>query len=457
VIDSVAQRLGGRTSLIGLVTLVVALLAVILNFTGVARDIASSGGKHDETATFRSSQQLTKGNLVRIDGVNVGKVKEIASVDGGRATKVTMSIERSAGNLYADATATLHWRTVLGAAFVVDLGRGHPSDGPLQGGIPVERTTNQIELDDVTSIAQGGAKTGLQRLPHELSQALRDHAVPGKVLDTAADNSPDIETALRALRGQNQDDDLQGLVKGVAKTVDILGRSPEKLRAVVGGAAATLDATGTHAGAIDATLALSPGVMERTDRTLTNLDTTLKLADPLVDRLQDSAPQVGPTLRALNPTVRGADTLLTNATPLLRDLRPAVRSLADTAKRGLPLLTELQPSIDRTQKSILPYLAEKDPGTGKSTTVMIGGTFAGLGAGSAGQMDSNGHFLRFALSVGSAPVYLPCQLYLNNPDKAKQIECEALQETLKRLASYNPLEPAPGTTEGDPPPQRRKR
>ncbi|WP_354698941.1 hypothetical protein DSM112329_04640 [Paraconexibacter sp. AEG42_29] len=454
---SFSERIGGRTSVVGLVTITVILAAVLLNFTGIARNIATSGGKRDVVAMFGSSKQLRKGNPVRIDGVNVGKVRRIELADGGRAAKVTMSIERSAGDLYRDATAALHFRTVLGAAFVVDLERGHASDGPLTGAIPASRTSSQVELDDITGIVRGDARTGLQRLPGELSAALADHATPGRLLDRAADASPDIGLALNAARGTRQDEDLQELVTGAARTVDILGAAPGRLRTVVAGAAATLDETGRGAGAIDSTLRLAPGVLRRTDTTLTALDTTLDLADPLVRKLRDPAGDVGPTLRALNPTVRSADTLLTRATPLLRDLRPAVRSLATTARRGLPLLTEVQPSLDRVQDTILPYLAEKAPDTGKSTTVMIGGTFAGLGAGSAGQMDANGHFLRFALSAGSAPLYLPCQTYINNPDKAKQIECEALQDTLSRLFSYNPLAPAPGTAEGAPPPARRKR
>lgn len=451
-----SPNLGGRTTLVGLVTIVVLLAVILGNFTGIARNLLNGAGKREVQAVFASSQQLRKGNPVRIDGVEVGKVTDIQSRDGGRRTQVTMRIEKSAGDLYADAAATLRIRTVLGAAFIVDLDRGHASDGALSGPIPLAHTSNQVELDDVTGIFRNGARKGLQTLPRELSAALSDHAVPAQLLGQVADASPDLKKALGAARGQEQDLDLQGLVSGAAKTVDILGASPGQLRDVVSGAAATLETTGAHAAAIGSTLDRSPGVMRRTNLTLTQLDQTLELADPLVGSLRRSAGQVGPTLRVLNPTVRSADTLLNNAVPLLRDLRPSARSLSRTATKGLPLLREIQPSVDRLDHTILPYLAAKDPGTGKSTTVMIGGTFAGLGAGSAGQMDANGHFLRFALSAGSAPLYLPCQTYINNPDKAKQVECESLQATLARVFSYNPLAPAPGTDGPSPPTSTRK-
>lgn len=453
---STSSRLGGSTTLIGLVTIVVLLAVILANFTGIARNLLGSGGQREVEAVFASSQQLRTGNLVRIDGVNVGKVTGIESRDGGRRTAVRMRIDRSAGELHADAGAAIRMRTVLGAAFVVELERGHPGDGPLSGPIPLARTRNQVELDDITGLFRNGARKGLQRLPKELAAALSEPALPARLLGTIADVSPDLGQALAAVRGQQQDLDLQRLVAGTATTVDILGARRGELRELVAGAAATLESTGAHAGAIGTTLDRSPGVMRRTNLTLDQLDRTLELADPLVGRLRRSAGQVGPTLRVLRPTVRDADALLSRAVPLLRDLRPAVRSLARTAKRGLPLLREVQPSLDRVDRTILPYLAAKDPGTGKTTSVMIGGTFAGLGAGSAGQMDANGHFLRFALSAGSAPLYLPCQTYINNPDKARQIECEALQDTIDRLFSYNPLAPTPGTVDGAPPPARRR-
>jgi hypothetical protein len=45
-------------------------------------------------------------------------------------------------------------------------------------------------------------------------------------------------------------------------------------------------------------------------------------------------------------------------------------------------------------------------------------------------------------------VYLPCQIYAGNPDKAKAIECKSLQQALQSFLSYDPLGPAPGTTGG---------
>lgn len=443
--SSLSTRLGGRQSVVGLVTIVVLGLVVIGNFSGIGRRLLEGGGSRTVTAMFASAQQLRVGGPVRVNGVDAGRITRITAQDGGRRAKVEMSLMSSAGPLYADASANLRWRTLLGQAFYVSLDRGHPGHGELRGVIPSGRTTNQVEVEDLTSVFRGGARRALQTLPQQLADGLSNPAAVGDALGAVARISPDVERGVRGLRGSQPDADLRHLVASTAKVVDVIGRSPGQLRDVVSGAAATLDTTGAHAAALQRTLSQAPGVLRRTDLTLAQLDTTLGLADPLVRRLEQPATQVGPTLARLNPTVRGADRLLHRAVPLLRDLRPTVRSLARTSRSGLPLLTELQPSLDRLQNTILPYLAAKDPGTGKSTTVMIGGTFAGLGSETAGQEDAQGHMLRFALTAGSAPLYLPCQTYINNPDKAKAVECQSLQTTLNALVHYNPLAPAPGS------------
>jgi hypothetical protein len=99
----------------------------------------------------------------------------------------------------------------------------------------------------------------------------------------------------------------------------------------------------------------------------------------------------------------------------------------------------VSPSLARLANNILPYLNAKDPRTQHSTAEMVGPTVEGLGSGAGGQMDNNGHFIRFPVTAGSASIYLPCQEYLGDPDAKKLVACETLQQALGSLLSYNPL------------------
>ncbi|MCW3014555.1 MAG: Mammalian cell entry related domain protein [Solirubrobacterales bacterium] len=430
---------------VGLVGLVLGVAVLLAGLTGHLSSLFGTASQHEVRATFVTAQQVRKGTEVRLDGVKVGQVKRVGLQAGGRASTVTMDVDDSAGPLYRNARAGLRWKTVLGGSFYVQLQRGTPGGGPLPAtGIPVEQTFRQVELDDITSVLRGGARAGLQRLPKELATALRDPRVPARLLDTVGDVAPDLAGGLRPLRGTHVDQDLQQLISNTAKTVAIISRPRGGLRQIVDGVGVTLRTTAARDADISSTLTTAPAAMRNSRATLARLTSTLELADPLLKKLHRPAAEVGPTLADLHPTVTSADRLLTRATPLLRSLRPAARSLAGAAVRGLPLVDQLSPSLERLDKSILPMLSEKDPGTTKSTAVMIGGTMAGVGSGAVGQTDVNGHFIRFPVTSGSSPIYtLPCQTYIANPDKAQIIECQSLQQALTAYLNYKPLEPTP--------------
>jgi phospholipid/cholesterol/gamma-HCH transport system substrate-binding protein len=405
-----------------------------------------SGGGDTIRAEFADTQQLHKGDSARIGGVTVGEVKEIELDDDARSTTVSIELEDEAGPIYRDATAQVRWKTVLGGAFYLDIERGTKKAGELGGAtIAQASTSGQVEVEDVTSVIRDGARSGLQTLPGELAKGLADPRAPARALGDLADVSPNVAAGVGALRGRQPDRDLRRLIAATATTVAALDTPTDDMRGVVSGAAATLQTTGARQAELRATIAQAPATIDRTEATFTRLDGTLDLADGLIEKLHGPAAQVGPTLRELRPTVVRADDLLHDAVPLLRSLRPAVTSLAHVSRKGLPLLEELQPALDKVDHKILPFLDEVDPETRRSTSEMIGPTFAGLGSGAAGQEDGNGHFIRFPATSGSSPLYLPCQIYFGNPDKDKIVACESLQKDLDRFLKYNPLGPIEGT------------
>jgi virulence factor Mce-like protein len=423
--------------LLGLVTIGVLLLLLIGDFTGVLRS-AFSGGGRTVKAVFADAQQLQTGDLVRVKGVDVGKVTAIKLNPGASSATVTMQVDSPAGPLYANASAALRWRTILGASYAVYLDRGTPSAGPLPNStIPESRTANQVQVEDLAgALTGGGARSGLQAMPAELGQALRDPLPPAQSFTTLAAISPSLATGVGALRGQNLDGDLQTLVSATASTVHALDTPTAELRTLIAAGAATLETTAAQQSAIRGMLAAAPGALQSTDVTVKQLNTTLRLADPLISRLIPTAPSVAPTLAQLHPTVVGLSNLLHRAVPLLHALRPAVTSLAQASQVGLPLLVGVTPSLDRTNNQILPYMGAIDPETKHSAAEMIGGTFTGLGSGAPAQEDANGHFIRFPVSFGSLSTYLPCQIYFGNPDAKKLIECETLQQALTTFLNY---------------------
>jgi phospholipid/cholesterol/gamma-HCH transport system substrate-binding protein len=422
--------------ILGLITLTVVVVLLLGDFTGVLRGAFSSGGRTVH-AVFADAQQLQPGDLVRAHGVDVGKVTGISLDPGARSSTVTMQVESSAGPLYADASAQLRWRTILGASYAVYLDRGSAAAGALGSRtIPETRTSNQVEVEDLAGVDSGAARTGLQTMPGELAKAFGNPVATAQTFGTLAAISPSVTTGVGALRGQNMDSDLRSLVSATASTVRALDAPNNEVRTLVAAAASTLDTTASQQAAIRATIADSPGTLQSTYTTVTQLNNTLRLADPLLASLMPTAPAVAPTVSQLHGTVKGLNLVLNHAVPLLHALRPAVSSLAQASRTGLPLLNGLTPTFDRVDKTILPYLGAIDPETKHSAAEMIGGTFTGLGSGAPAQEDANGHFIRFPVTLGSSSTYLPCQIYFGNPDAQKLIECQTLQQALQTFFGW---------------------
>lgn len=434
---------------LGLLSLTIAVVVMAFWYLGYAQKLFEGTGRQYK-AEFANAQQLAEGDLVRVDGRKEGRVRKIEDRDGGRTALVTFDVKDDAGPIYRDAHIGLRWRTLLGGAFYLTVDRGTPSAGDLPEGATVPKANNdeQVEIEDVTSVFQGGAKKGLATLPGELARGFSDPDALPRLLDTAAATSPNLTQALSALRGKQADTDLRALMQGTADTVSALDAPRDELRALVSGAAGTLLTTGDRADDIRSTLALGGGASDSIDVTMKRLSTTLDGADTLVGKLRRSAADVAPTLRDLRPTLGSTDRLLSRATPLVRALKPTLRSVARLGSNGVPLIDALQPSLDRLDDTILPYLARKDPGTGKPTSVMIGGTAAGFG-GSAGQRDENGHFIRFPATVGASSVYLPCRTALTDPTAKELAVCDDLQTAAQNYLQYVPgLTGSPAATKG---------
>lgn len=440
-----------RRGALGLVTLLVTFGGFL--FVGSGR-FARLFDSSDRTVkiTFANAQQLRDvafmrtGSNVRINGVDVGVVKRISQNPGSRSATATVGLDGDAGPLYADARAALRWQTLLGANFYISVDRGHRRSGPLgSAGIPARNTSNQVELEDVISVLQGDARSGLRVLPRQLAAAVEDPSELRRLLTTVNRIAPDGAVGLRALRGEDPDRDLRAVLASTRTVLRALAAPDDRLRDLVAGASATVSTTADRQADLRRLIARSPVALRTTQTTLGHLDHTLDLLDPVVDDLQGPAPQVAPTLAALRPTVVRADRLLRSARPLLRSLRPTMSSLADTSRQGLPLLQRLTPALHNLDGKVLPYLNEKDPVSRRTTAEMIGPGIS-VYASSGGLVDDLGRAIRFPLSVGNSTIYGPCQTYPANPDRVgTEVQCQTLQDAMSAVLSYNPLDPAPGT------------
>ena len=411
------------------------VLITVVVFSGIYRK-PFEPASHKVTADFERATQLHSGDEVRIDGNIDGKVASVEPSPDGQSARVTMNVNDDAGPIYADATARLRFKTLLGASFYVDLNRGNESAGDLGGQvIPSEHTGVQTEIEDLTNSWRDGAGPGFQTLPHELAKAFSNPNALPDLLKYADQIAPEATRAVNAVRGLNQDQDLQDLVATAAKTADALDSNESDLHTLVSGAASTVEVTGNRSAEIQQTLHEGPGVTSDLTNTLARLNTTLDITSGLVNRLNPAADNVGPTLQKLRPTLVSTSGLLHDATPLVKLLQPTVSGLANAGGNGIPFVNGLIPSLNRTDNTILPYLWRKDPVTGKPTTTMIGSNLASF-TDIASFMDTNGHFIRFPASGGDSSTYIPCTSKYINGGASALAACDDLNTAISEYLNY---------------------
>lgn len=149
---------------IGAVSLVTLALAVMLALR--ADDLPVIGGGDTYHAMFTEAGGLKPGDEVRIAGVRVGKVDEIALA--GDEVKVSFKVKDSAG-LGTDTGAAIKVKTILGAMFVAlePAGSGRLEEGAT---IPASRTSSPYDVVDAfEGLAETSQKIDTDRLARSLT------------------------------------------------------------------------------------------------------------------------------------------------------------------------------------------------------------------------------------------------------------------------------------------------
>ena len=111
---------------------------------------------------------LQAGSVVRVAGVDVGKVDAVGLADGGRGARVTLRIDDDSGvQVHKDARAGIFWRTLLGRNMYVELDPGSRT-APLLGDelIPLSRASAAFKTESKRMIAsiEAGSCTNLRCL-----------------------------------------------------------------------------------------------------------------------------------------------------------------------------------------------------------------------------------------------------------------------------------------------------
>ncbi len=140
------MKITGSAIKLGIVSLVLALIAVsiVVVFAQMRFNRTNS-----YTAEFSNGSGLKDGQFVRASGVEVGKVKKVRLIDGGRKVEVDFVVDRSIP-LYQSTTAQIRYLNLFADRYLeLKRGEGEGADRilPPGGFIPLSRTSPALDLD----------------------------------------------------------------------------------------------------------------------------------------------------------------------------------------------------------------------------------------------------------------------------------------------------------------------
>ncbi len=130
--------------------------------------------QYSVTATFSDAADILSNNEVYMNGTRVGHVGSVTVVNGQAQVQLVMDDSYSLP-LYADATAEVRKKNLLGETYI-DLQRGTgPAQMPDGGAIPVDHTVPITEIDQVLAIFDPETVQRVQLLINALGNATTDN------------------------------------------------------------------------------------------------------------------------------------------------------------------------------------------------------------------------------------------------------------------------------------------
>ena len=309
----------------GLIGIVVVVLVSYGAYTKFANPFASPFTIH---AMFSSANQLQPNSLVRIAGVNVGKVTSVSTAPGCsssdpsvcQAADVTMQIQSNGLPIHKDATFAIRPRIFLEGNFFVDLSPGSPGTPVAPAGytFPIQQGTEPVQLDQVLDALPASTRSSLQGL-------LKQYG--GAVKAAGSSFASSIPYWLPAYK------------YSAIVTHDALGILPHDLSNFVQQEGAVAQATITH-----------PLELENL---ITDFNTTAGAFARENTALAGAVGELPNTLAAATPALHAVNAALPPTDRLASGLLPGVHTAAHTIDVSLPFLKQLRALVQPSELGAL--------------------------------------------------------------------------------------------------------
>ena len=399
---------------IGLIAVVLIVFGFYLAFT---KRLPFSGNGYEVKAVFHDAQNVALKSPVREAGVNIGTVTGVDPLPKSNAAVVTMAITDQGRPIHDDARVELRPRLFLEGNLFVDVHPGSPSAPELKSGgeIPIQQTSNAVQLDQILTTLQADVRGNLQLALASLGDAFQKYGGAEGLRQVYSGGGPAYKnTALvnEALLGTRAHD-LSGLVRNFDIVASALDRNEPQLKSLVTNLKTVTGSFAAQDQALQSSIHELPGVLFAARPVFANLNASFPFLRAFAREALPGVRSSGPTLDVATPFIYQLRKLVSK--PELRglthDLRPTVPQLAKLAVAQVPFMEQARALSSCFNHVIIPW---------SNNTVTSGDGESGIGkvyqeagygltgiAGESRSGDANGQYIRVAAGGGTNTVVEP--------------------------------------------------
>lgn len=271
---------------------------------------------------FNEATQLAEQSDVRISGVNVGKVQNIALAPNGKQALATVAIDDQYAPLPESTRAILRTKTLLGETYI-ELTPGSRQAPELGDGatLPEANVAESVQLDEIFRTFDAKTRAAFQEWMQEAAVAINgqgqnlSYALGG--LEPTFD---EFEKVFRVLSTQQLA--VSQLFRNGATTFSALRGREGQLADLIRSSNAVFQTTARRDRDIEALFRAFPTFLDESKLTTARLKTFSLKADPLMRQLVPAAEQLSPTLIALSKLAPESKAFFEGLGPVIK-LAPA--------------------------------------------------------------------------------------------------------------------------------------
>lgn len=295
---------------------------------------------------FNEATQLAEQSDVRISGVNVGKVQNIALSPNGKQALATVAIDDQYAPLPESTRAILRTKTLLGETYIeLTPGSRHAPELGDGATLPEANVAESVQLDEIFRTFNAQTRHAFQEWMQEAAVAINGQGQSlSYALGGLEPTFTEFDKLFRVLSSQQLA--VGQLLRNGATTFHALRGNEGQLADLIKSSNAVFQTTARRDRDIEALFRAFPTFLDESKLTTHRLKEFSLEADPLMRQLVPAAEQLSPTLISLSKLAPESKAFFEGLGPVIKRAPSGFEALRTIfAKEFPPLLRALDPFI----------------------------------------------------------------------------------------------------------------